>query len=84
MYFLPLTSRNVGKYVVELEDRYIPSVSTRQKEVAAQLRVGLADGREKAKQLRTRFANQVEVLSSSVRERTGLKFGEKEKEDAKK
>jgi MICOS complex subunit MIC26 len=78
IYFLPLTTSNVGKYIVELEDRYIPSVAKRQKELAAQLRAGLADGRERTKKLRGDFAGQVDRFTGMVRERTGLKVGEKE------
>jgi MICOS complex subunit MIC26 len=80
IYFLPLTTSNVGKYIVELEDRYIPSVAKKQKELAAQLRAGLADGRERTKKLRGDFARQVDRLTGMVRERTGLKVGEKEED----
>jgi MICOS complex subunit MIC26 len=80
LYFLPLTTSNVGKYIVELEDRYIPSVAKRQKELAAQLRAGLADGRERTKKLRGDFAGQVDRFTGMVRERTGLKVGEKEED----
>lgn len=79
IYFLPLTTDNVGKYIVELEDRYIPSVAKQQKEVAAKLRAGLAEGREKTKGLRENFSVQVDKLGTMIRERTGLKV-DKEKE----
>ena len=84
IYFLPLTTNNVGKYIVELEDRYIPSVSKKQKEIAAQLRAGLADGREKTKGLRESFSGQVDKLGVTISERTGLKVSEKAEEKEKK
>jgi organizing structure protein 2 len=84
IYFLPLTTNNVGKYIVELEDRYIPGVAKKQKELAAHLRAGLADGKGRIKQLRGDFAGQVDKLTDMVRERTGLKIGEKGRDESKK
>ncbi|KIM23545.1 hypothetical protein M408DRAFT_332279 [Serendipita vermifera MAFF 305830] len=84
LYFLPLTTDNVGKYIVELEDRYIPNVAKKQKEIAARLRASLADGKDKTKELREGLSGQVDKLGVMIRERTGLKVGEKSEENAKK
>lgn len=83
-YFLPITTVNVGNYIYELEERYVPGLAKTQTELVRKAIEGFEGSRKSLHDLRTQFDGQMDKLTETLRTRTGLKVGEKEDKKEKK
>lgn len=82
-YFLPITTVNVGKYVYELEERYVPGLAKAQTGFFTSAAQAVDGSKDTLKGLRSQFDGQVDKLTEMLRTRTGLKVGEKEDKEKK-
>jgi hypothetical protein len=82
-YFLPITTVNVGKYVYELEERYVPGLAKTQMALFKSTAQAVDRSKVRLKSLRSQFDGQVDKLTETLRTRTGLKVGEKEEKEKK-
>lgn len=76
-YFLPLTTVNIGKYVYELEERYTPGLAKLQTRAMENSVEVFESSRKSIASFRKGMDIQVGKLSDTIREKTGLKIGEK-------
>ncbi|KAG8812036.1 hypothetical protein FRC17_002222 [Serendipita sp. 399] len=83
-FFLPNHTRNVGNYIFELEERYIPAVAKRQQELAANGKRGLESSKDGVQRLRGELDVQMGKVTDFVRSTTGLKFDRKPQDSEKK
>ncbi|KAG8812073.1 hypothetical protein FRC17_002212 [Serendipita sp. 399] len=83
-FFLPNHTRNVGNYIFELEERYIPAVAKRQQELAANGKRGLESSKDGVQRLRGELDVQMGKVTDFVRSTTGLKLDRKPQDSEKK
>ncbi|KAG8828454.1 hypothetical protein FRC19_006552 [Serendipita sp. 401] len=83
-FFLPHHTRNVGNYIFELEERYIPGVAKRQQELTANGKQALESSKGTVQRLRGEFDTQMGRATNFIRSTTGLKLDKKSEDSDKK
>ncbi|KAG8772264.1 hypothetical protein FRC15_002869 [Serendipita sp. 397] len=83
-FFLPHHTRNVGNYLFELEERYIPAVAKRQQELTASGKQALESSKGTVQRLRGEFDTQMGKATNFIRSTTGLKLDKKSEDSDKK
>ncbi|CAG7851112.1 MICOS complex subunit {ECO:0000256/RuleBase:RU363021} [Serendipita indica DSM 11827] len=82
-YFLPLHTVNVGKYVYELEERYVPNLAKAQSRLAERMIEASASSRESFGRFQTQLDVQVGKTKQWIQANTGLQIADKSQEEKK-